>query len=68
MATVKGQNLRVLVGVDTEHLQCIAASTNCVLHCALQVEEDTTKDTTDDWIEPKFIFRFSAISIRSKLQ
>lgn len=51
MATVKGQNLRVLVGVDTEHLQCIAASTNCVLHCTLQVEEDTTKDATDDWIE-----------------
>lgn len=51
MATIKGENLRVLVGIDTEHLQCIAASTNCILHCALQVEEDTTKDTTDDWIE-----------------
>ena len=40
-----------MVGDDIEHLQCIAASTNCTLHCALQVQEDTTKDTVDDWIE-----------------
>ena len=39
-----------MVGDDLEHLQCIAAATNCVLHCALQVEESTTKDTEDDWI------------------
>jgi hypothetical protein len=51
MATIKGQNLRVMVGDDTDHLQCIAAATNCTLHCALQVQEDTTKDTVDDWIE-----------------
>lgn len=51
MATIKGENLRVMVGDDIEHLQCIAASTNCTLHCALQVQEDTTKDTVDDWIE-----------------
>ena len=51
MATIKGQNLRVMVGDDTEHLQCIAASTNCTLHCALQMQEDTTKDTVDDWLE-----------------
>lgn len=51
MATIKGENLRVLVGDDTDHLQCIAASTNCVMHAAVQVEEDTTKDTDDDWIE-----------------
>ena len=50
MATIKGENLRVMVGDDLEHLQCIAAATNCVLHCALQVEESTTKDTEDDWI------------------
>ena len=40
-----------MVGDDTEHLQCIAASTNCTLHCALQMQEDTTKDTVDDWLE-----------------
>ena len=41
MATIKGENLRILVGPDTEHLQCIAAATNCVVHLALQLEEDT---------------------------
>ena len=51
MATIKGENLRVMVGDDLEHLQCIAASTNCTLHCALQMQEDTTKDTVDDWLE-----------------
>ena len=50
MATIKGQNLRVLVGSDDSHLKCVAASTNCQVHLALQVQEDTTKDTEDDWI------------------
>ncbi|MBR2015885.1 MAG: hypothetical protein IKA00_01085 [Prevotella sp.] len=51
MATIKGENLRVMVGDDIDHLQCIAASTNCTMHCALQVQEDTTKDNVDDWLE-----------------
>lgn len=50
MATIKGQNLRVLLGDDDEHLACVAASTSCSVHAQLQVEEDTTKDTEDDWI------------------
>jgi hypothetical protein len=29
----------------------VAAATTCTLHCTLQVEEDSTKDTVDDWIE-----------------
>ena len=40
-----------MLGDDTDDLQCIAASTSCTLHCALQVQEKTTKDTVDDWIE-----------------
>ena len=51
MATIKGENLRVMVGDDTEHLGCIAASTNCVAHAAVEMGEDTTKDTTGDWVE-----------------
>jgi predicted secreted protein len=51
MATIKGENLRILMGADTQHLNCVAASTNAVVHLSLQVEEDTTKDTVDDWIE-----------------
>ena len=50
MATIKGQNLRVLIGPDAEHLKCVAAATSCQIHLALEVQEDTTKDTTDDWL------------------
>lgn len=52
MATIKGQNLRVLLSADgtTENLACVAAATNGIIHLALQVEESTTKDTDDDWI------------------
>ena len=42
--------MRVLVGTDDEHLKCIAASTNSVIHLALEVQEDTTKDVEDDWV------------------
>lgn len=38
------------MGDDSEHLRCVAASTNSVIHLALQVEEDTTKDTEEGWI------------------
>lgn len=50
MATIKGQNLRILAGPDTSHLKCIAAATSCAVHLSLQVEEDSTKDTEDDWL------------------
>lgn len=50
MATIKGQNLRILIGPDDEHLKCVAAATNCVVHVSAIVEEDTTKDTEDDWL------------------
>ena len=50
MATIKGENLRILIGPDDEHLKCVAAATNCVVHVSAVVEEDTTKDTEDDWL------------------
>lgn len=50
MATIKGENLRILIGPDDEHLKCVAAATNCVVHVAAIVEEDMTKDTEDDWL------------------
>ena len=50
MATIKGENLRILIGPDAEHLKCIAAATSCVIHLKAEVQEDTTKDTVDDWI------------------
>ena len=50
MATIKGQNLRILMGEDIESLKCVAASTSCQLHAALEVAEDTTKDDVDGFI------------------
>lgn len=53
MATIKGQNLRILLHEpDSEQSPaCIAAATSCTAHIALQVQEDTTKDSENDWIE-----------------
>lgn len=53
MATIKGENLRIFLRRVPSLVRpgCVAAATSCTLHCALQVQEDTTKDTVDDWIE-----------------
>ena len=44
MATIKGQNLRLRLGID-----CVAAATQCTLHCAMQTSDSSTKDTEDGW-------------------
>lgn len=53
MATIKGQNLRILLHEPSSLARpaCIAAATSCTAHVALQVQEDTTKDSENDWIE-----------------
>lgn len=53
MATIKGENLRIFLKEEgtPSRPRAVAASTSCTLHCALQVQEDTTKDTVGDWIE-----------------
>ena len=45
MAKIKGQNIRLYI-----NNKCVAAATNATVHCVLNVEESTTKDTEDDWI------------------
>ena len=52
MATIKGQNLRVLFDQhDPEVVNpCVAGSTSCTLHVSATVQEDITKDTVDDFI------------------
>lgn len=45
MATIKGQNIRIYI-----NNKCVAAATSATVHCALNVEESTTKDTEDDWL------------------
>ena len=44
MGTIKGQNLRVMVGG-----KCIAMATSCTIHVAAQTEDSSTKDDTGDW-------------------
>jgi len=52
MATIKGQNLRILVGFEASHqvrYQCIAAAQTCTVHVAAIVGESSSKDTEGDW-------------------
>lgn len=44
MGTIKGQNLRVMVGG-----KCIAMATSCTIHVAAQTEDSSTKDDANDW-------------------
>lgn len=44
MATIKGQNLRVMVGG-----KCIAMGTSCTFHISAQVESASTKDDANDF-------------------
>jgi len=46
MGTIKGQNLRVMVGG-----KCIAMATSCQIHIGTQLEDSSTKDSTGDWQE-----------------
>ena len=45
-----GYSRNFTIYADDEHLKCVAAATNCVVHVSAVVEEDTTKDTEDDWL------------------
>ena len=44
MATIKGRNLRVMVGG-----KCIAMATSCTFHVSAQVESASTKDDANDF-------------------
>lgn len=44
MATIKGQNLRVMV-----EGKCIAMATSCTFHISAQVESASTKDDANDF-------------------
>lgn len=46
MGTIKGQNLRVMVGG-----KCIAMATSCTFHVSAQLEDSSTKDSVNDFQE-----------------
>lgn len=51
MATIKGQNLRVLLGTTAQNLKCVAVAQSCVLHVSAQVGEASSKDSPSEWQE-----------------
>ena len=46
MGTIKGQNLRVMVGG-----KCIAMATSCTFHVSAQLQDSSTKDSVGDFQE-----------------
>lgn len=50
MGTIKGQNLRVMVGG-----KCIAMATSCTFHIGTSLEDSSTKDSTGDWQEQEVV-------------
>ena len=44
MATIKGQNLRVMVDG-----KCIAMATSCTFHVSAALSDSSTKDDANDW-------------------
>lgn len=52
MATIKGQNLRImLAGPSEADPTCVAAARSCTIHLALQLQDTSTKDSEGAWIE-----------------
>ena len=46
MGVIKGQNLRLLIGG-----KCVAFATSCTVHASLNLEENSTKDSTNNYTE-----------------
>ena len=56
MATIKGQNLRILISDTVSGTKkCVAASTSCTCHLAAQVEDSSTKDSENAWAENEVV-------------
>ena len=49
MGTIKGQNLRVMVGTASGGEKCIAMAVNATFHVSTQLEDSSTKDSVGDW-------------------
>ena len=52
MATIKGQNLRIMLAGPTEsNPQCVAAARSCSVHLSVEMADMSTKDSEGDWAE-----------------
>ena len=50
MATIKGQNLRVMVGG-----KCIAMATSCQFHISAELQDSSSKDSVGDFQEQEVV-------------
>lgn len=55
MGTIKGQNLRIMVGAASGSEKCIAMATDATFHVAAQLQDSSTKDSTGDWQEQEVV-------------
>lgn len=51
MANIKGQNLRVMLGPDVNHLKWVAVAQSCNLHLQAVVGDSSSKDSDNAWEE-----------------
>jgi len=49
VVTIKGQNLRILVGASAAQLRCLAAAQSCTAHVSMMLEDAATKSDGDEW-------------------
>lgn len=55
MGTIKGQNLRVMIGTASGGEKCIAMATSATFHISTQLESSSTKDSIGDWEEQEVV-------------
>lgn len=52
MATIKGQNLRIMLAGPSEVTPtCVAAARSCSVHLSVEMGDMSTKDSEGDWVE-----------------
>ena len=52
MATIKGQNLRIMLAGPSEVIPtCVAAARSCSVHLSVEMGDMSTKDSEGDWAE-----------------
>lgn len=55
MGTIKGQNLRVMVGTASGGEKCIAMAVNATFHVSATLEDASTKDSVGDFQEQEVV-------------
>lgn len=51
MAVIKGENLRIFIGSDEQHLMCVAMARTCKMNIAVKLAESDSKLSDTEWFE-----------------